>query len=339
MPKISIIVPIYNVEKYIRRCLNSLVNQTFDDIEIIIVNDKTPDDSMKICYEFARNDSRIKIFNKTTNDGLGITRNYGIEKSQGDYIVFVDSDDYVSLDMCERLYSVAKDNNADIVYGGIYYDDNNGNIREKRYVDDIRIIKDNQVNELLLDLIGTRPEEKDDTFMEVSVWKAIFKKDIFVENNINFVSEREFISEDVIFNIDYLSKCKRVVIIPECVYYYSVNPKSLSKVFRTDRFEKVKILYYEIIKKLNEIDNQMNYECRTDRFLIARARTNAKQIIKHKKIIGKYETEKALNKICYDTDLNKILDRYPIHKLPKKYALIAWLMKYKMYFVMKFIFK
>lgn len=336
-PKISIIVPVYNVENYIKRCLDSLVNQTFKDIEIIIVNDKTPDNSMDICYEYARNDSRIKIFNKQINEGLGITRNFGIEKSQGEYISFVDSDDYVSLNMCEKLYNTAKNCNADVVYGGIYYDDSNGNIKAKKYTDDVRIIRDRDVKQLLLDLIATKPKEKDDTIMEVSVWKAIFKREIFVNQNIRFVSERVFISEDVIFNIDYLSKCNCIAVIPDCIYYYSVNPKSLSKVFRTDRFKKVKELYYEIVSKLDDLYDKNDYQERTDRFLIARARTNAKKIIKHKNIIGKKESREALKEICNDNELCKILNKYPIFSLPKKYALIALLMKHKNYSILELL--
>ncbi len=337
MPKISIIVPVYNVEKYIKRCLDSLVNQTFSDIEIIIVNDKTPDNSMEICYEYAKIDSRIKIFNKQLNEGLGITRNYGIEKSQGNYIAFVDSDDYVSLDMCEKLYEAAIRSDADVVYGGIYYDDNNGNIRTKKYTDNIKIIKDSNVKDLLLDLIGTKPQEKDDTVMEVSVWKSIFKREIFMKKNIRFVSERKFISEDVIFNIDYLSECKCVVIIPDCIYYYSVNPKSLSKVFRTDRFKKVKLLYHEIIRKLDYLYDKEIYEIRVDRFLIARARTNLRNIVHSRRKYSKEEYINSLKNICEDKDIEQIMKRYPIRKLPFKYAGVAYLIKKKCYIGLKLI--
>ena len=118
MVKVSIIVPVYNVENYIERCLKSLVNQTLKDIEILIINDGTPDNSIEICEKYAKNDNRIKIFNKE-NEGLGLTRNYGIERATGEYIAFVDSDDYVTLDMCENLYNAAIENNADIVYGEV----------------------------------------------------------------------------------------------------------------------------------------------------------------------------------------------------------------------------
>ena len=338
MVKVSIIIPVYNVEKYIERCLKTLTNQTLKEIEILIINDNTPDNSMKICEEYAKNDKRIKIYNKE-NEGLGLTRNYGIERANGEYIAFVDSDDYVSENMCEVLYNTAKKYEADVVYGGIYYDNNEGNIRKKPCVEKETIWKDNDVKSLLLDFIATKPEEHLDTIMEVSVWKALFKKKIFDEHNIRFVSERQFISEDVIFDIDFFVKSKCIVAIPECVYYYCVNPNSLSKVFRTDRFKKVKILYDEVIRKLSMYYGKEEIQLRTDRFLIARAKKKKKKIIKHRKIIGKKETKEALKEIVEDEELEKIFNRYPINKLPKKYALVAWLMKYKYYYMLKIILK
>lgn len=336
MDKISIILPVYNVEKYIERCLNSLVNQTYKNIEILIINDGTPDNSIDICEKFQKKDKRIKIFNKE-NEGLGLTRNYGIERATGDYIAFVDSDDYVATNMCESLIKAAKKYNADAVYGNVYYD-NDGIIQAKNKITKETVWSGNEVNELLLDLIATKPEAKNDTVMEVSVWKAIFKKEIFDKSNIKFVSERQFISEDVIFDIDFLSKSSHIVAIPDFVYYYCVNPNSLSKTFRADRFEKVKKLYFEIIRKLSKIYSKEIYELRTDRFLLARARTNIKQIIKHRKILGTKATKIAVLKICNDKEIVKILNRYNIKKLPRRYYFIAKLIKDKKYTIMKLIF-
>lgn len=337
MVKVSIIVPVYNVEKYIERCLKSLVNQTLKDIEILIINDGTPDNSMKICEKYAKNDNRIKIFNKE-NEGLGLTRNYGIERAIGEYIAFVDSDDYVTLDMCENLYNAAIENNADIVYGEVLYDDGK-RIYSKRKIKNTLIWKGkSKIKELLLDFISTLPSYKDDTIMEVSVWKAIFRRKIFIENSIKFVSERQFISEDIIFDIDFFTKVETIVEIPNYVYCYVCNPNSLSKTFRSDRFSKVKILYNEIIKKLNEYYPRDIWQLRTDRFLISRARTNIKKIIKHKNILGKDETISALNEICSDEELQEILHRYPIFNLPFKYAIIAYFMKNKKYKILEIIF-
>lgn len=112
--KVSVIVPVYNTEKYLEKCLNSLVNQTLDAIEIIVVNDGSPDNSQKIIDEFASNYSQIKSFTKE-NGGLSDARNFGIQRASGDYIGFVDSDDTVSLDMFETMYNKAKEHHSEIV--------------------------------------------------------------------------------------------------------------------------------------------------------------------------------------------------------------------------------
>lgn len=333
---ISIIVPIYNVQEYLDRCMKTLLNQTYKNIEIILVDDESPDDCPKMCDKYAKIDQRIKVIHKK-NGGLGFARNSGLEIAQGKYIVFVDSDDYVTENMCELLYNAAKKYDADVVYGSIFYA-NGENIHENKVVTKETIWKGNkEVKQLLLDFIATKPKEKRDTIMEVSVWKALFRKKIFDEYNIKFISERQFISEDVIFDIDYLSKCNCVVAIPEPIYFYCVNPNSLSKVFRTDRFQKVKKLYYEIIRKLLPIYGEEVSNMRCDRFLIARARTNAKQIIHHKEIIGTAAMMQALRNICEDEDIKMILKRYPVNLLPFKYKLVAYLMKYRCYYLLKVV--
>lgn len=333
---ISIIVPIYNVEKYFDRCMKSLLNQTYTNLEIILIDDGSPDGCPIKCDNYAKIDKRVKVIHKV-NEGLGLARNSGLSLAKGEYIVFVDSDDYVTLDMCEILYNEAYLSNADIVYGNVYYD-NNGRISYKNILDK-KIWENNEVKELLLDLIATNPKIKEDTIMEVSVWKALFKKSIFDKYDIKFESERRFISEDVIFDIDYISKVNKVVMLPNPVYYYCVNPNSLSKTFRIDRFEKVKILYHEIKRKLSLLYDENTFNKRCDRFLLARARTNAKQIIKHKKIIGNNNVNKGLELICNDIDLKMILSRYPIYELPTKYTVVALCMKYKLYFILKILFR
>ena len=113
MPKISIIVPVYNVENYLRKCLDSLVMQTIQDIEILVINDGSPDNSQAIIDEYAAKDSRIRAFTKE-NGGIATVRNYGLAKATGEYIGFVDSDDYVEKDMFEKLYELAKETDCDV---------------------------------------------------------------------------------------------------------------------------------------------------------------------------------------------------------------------------------
>ncbi len=329
-PKVSIIIPVYNVEKYLDRCMNSVLNQTMLDIEIILVDDKSPDSSSLMCDEYAIKDQRVKVIHKKKNEGLGYARNTGLEIAKGEYICFVDSDDFVTQDMCEKLYSIAKRTDSDVVYGGVYYYDGN-NVKIKKRVEKETTWRNEEVKKLLLDFIATEPGEINDTIIEVSVWKALFRKKVFDENNIRFVSERDFISEDVIFDIDYLQHCKSVTIISDSVYYYCENEESLSKSYRKDRFLKVKELYYELLNRLKVLYETDEINLRSDRFLIARARTNVRGISKNRKMIGKANAFNSIRDICEDKDLRVALERYPINKLPKKYYIVALLMKQKRY--------
>ena len=119
MPKISIIVPVYNVEEYIHRCIDSILAQTFTDFELILVNDGSHDQCGKICDEYAENDSRIKVIHKK-NGGLSDARNAGLEIAQGEYIGFVDSDDYIEHDMYEKLIEACKEYNSKLAMCGRY---------------------------------------------------------------------------------------------------------------------------------------------------------------------------------------------------------------------------
>ena len=114
-PKVSIIIPIYNVEQYLPKCLDSVINQTYKNLEIICVNDCSLDDSLEICQQYATKDSRIKIIDRKQNGGLSATRNSGLEVASGEYVYFIDSDDYIDLDYIEKMVSEAIKNDAKVV--------------------------------------------------------------------------------------------------------------------------------------------------------------------------------------------------------------------------------
>ena len=117
MPKVSVIIPVYNTERYLRRCLDSVCNQTLSDIEIICINDCSTDNSLDILKEYADKDKRIKIINFKENKGAAVARNTGIDIVNGEYIGFIDSDDFVDSDFYEKLYNTASENNSDIAKG------------------------------------------------------------------------------------------------------------------------------------------------------------------------------------------------------------------------------
>lgn len=251
MVKLSIVIPVYGVEKYIERCLKSVVCQTIKDIEILIINDETQDESMKICKKFASRDERIKIHNKK-NEGLGLTRNYGIEKANGKYICFLDSDDFVDKNFYEDLYKTIEETDADasfseykIYKNGLSEMPRKGNIPFKT--------KSVDAHKVLCNMLHVNVKNDTYEYIGMSVWRTIYRTKIIKENKIKFLSEREFLSEDIIFNIQYLNVCDKVSFHKGSYYYYCENNSSLTHTYHENQFERIKILNNQLKKMTNDL--------------------------------------------------------------------------------------
>ena len=219
MPKVSIIIPFNNVEDYMEECLKSVVNQTLNDIEIILINDASKDNSRQIAQNYANNDSRIKIIDIDTQKGQGYARNRGIETVQGEYIGFVDSDDFIEPYMFELLYNSAKENNTDITMcQAREYDDlNNKYITSDYYSlvplgsfkDEVFSAEDTKTN--ILDI-------------NVALWNKIYKKDFLLSTGEMF--PEGFIYEDLPFFFGTYLKAKRINIVWKNLYCYRINRKN-----------------------------------------------------------------------------------------------------------------
>ena len=249
---VSIIVPVYNVEKYFSRCINSLLSQTYPFLEIILVDDGSPDNCGEMCDDFALSDKRIKVIHKA-NAGLGMARNTGLDYATGDYIVFVDSDDYVAPEYVEVLLNSLIKHNAEIATAGFIRNFLDGSQKMQRSVTNSQIWYDEEVIEqVLFPILGANPNNKSDVESEMCVWRNIYRRDIIENLQLRFVSEREYVSEDIFFNMQYLLNTHTAVQIPECVYYYSENPISLTHSYRFDRFEKYCAMLLKQIDILQE---------------------------------------------------------------------------------------
>ena len=216
MVKVSIIVPVYNVEKYLSKCLESLINQTLKEIEIVCVNDGSGDNSLDILKNFAQKDSRIKIIDKQ-NEGVAIARNIALEQATGDYIGFVDSDDYVDLDYFEKLYNIATKNNSDIAVASI--------LKHKKYFDKYNVrYSEEQVAENIQEKIKLCGDKKHFFFY---AWNKIYKTDLIKNNKIKFTEGQ--IYEDVMFAMNALYFSNKVVSVPNTKYHYVERNNSLVK--------------------------------------------------------------------------------------------------------------
>ncbi|MDD6229287.1 MAG: glycosyltransferase [Lactimicrobium massiliense] len=233
MPKVSIVIPIYNVEKYLAQCLDSVCNQTLKDIEIICVNDGSTDHSPDIIREYMKKDSRIKMIDKA-NSGYGISMNMGFDKAEGEYIGIVESDDYADPNMFEDLYHKAKNDNLDVVKSSyyLYY-----SIPSERNTPQVIVSKAMDGRVICPRTYFEAPLEKAEFFnIKPTIWSAIYRKDFIRDNNIRFNETPGASYQDAGFNFKVWTCCERGALLGNCYLHYrqdnensSVN--SVGKVF------------------------------------------------------------------------------------------------------------
>lgn len=280
MPKVSIIIPVYNVEEYLDKCVQSAINQSLKDIEIILVDDESPDNCPQLCDEYAKKDSRIRVVHKK-NGGLGFARNSGLEIATGEYVTFLDSDDFVELDTYENLYQIVSKDNADAIYYKLdrFYNDKDTIVvthKEKN-----NVFYENQIKDLMLDVIASDLSEKAEHKVNCSSCTGVYKLSIIKQNNVSFHSERELISEDLVFNLDFLKHSKQIVFNETEYYHYRLNSKSLTNTIRLDRIDKNLELFNFIIEHLADwgLDKSKGEE-RASRMFIGYSRSFMNPILK-----------------------------------------------------------
>ena len=240
-PLVSIIVPVYNVQNSVARCLESICAQTWKNIEIILVNDGSRDESFSVCEQFREKDPRIVLVDKS-NSGVSDTRNCGMTLASGKYVQFVDSDDYIEPDFTERLVTAAETNNADLVIAPYWMvipansckagqaleslQENLG-IEEKR-PDDVREYGFLPEGIYDRDTFALRLMEKPASFFYSVLWNKLYRRDILVDNHLQFTSEVRW-AEDLVFNLEYILYANVFVSIPKAGYHYVQNPQSPSQ--------------------------------------------------------------------------------------------------------------
>lgn len=217
---ISIVIPVYNVEEYFRQCVDSILNQSFTNIEIIFVNDGSTDTSGQLCDEYAALDSRIRVIHQT-NSGLSSARNKGLEVVTGNYIWFVDSDDWIAEDALKTLDFELNKSKAEMVTFSNF-----------QYIESSKTTKDNFINKKSA-LIDGKAFIKSGYKLEIAPWIYVYEKDFLVKNNISFREDIK-IHEDEFFLLDCFSKVNKIISIEDRLYYHRIRPNSLMRSNRID---------------------------------------------------------------------------------------------------------
>lgn len=262
---VSIIVPVYKVEKYLRECVDSILAQTYKDIEVILVDDGSPDGSPAICDEYAKKDTRVRVVHKE-NGGLSSARNAGIDIAKGEYIAFCDSDDYIDADMIEILASVAEEHRADFVGCESVVLDSKGNILPIYHSETDK--KTFKPTEFLRSLFYDRSD--------CSVCNKLFLRSTIGESR--FVKGRN--NEDIIFLSEIIHRCQTIIQINKPFYHYRVTEGSITHAFNErslDQYKNLAIIEKIIKKCYTDIDDAwFFYKCNI-------TKTTATSIVRHKK--------------------------------------------------------
>lgn len=270
---ISIIIPVYKVEKYLEKCIQSVINQTYKNIQIILVDDGSPDNCGKICDEYAKKDHRIEVIHKS-NGGLSDARNKGLEIAKGEYIGFVDSDDYIESDMYEVLYNLLKQYNVDVSICNFYTVS-----QEKIAIKNA----DNGIKEY--NRIEILKEILLDNNIQSYAWNKLYNKDLFDE--IKYPVGKKY--EDIGTTFYLLEKCNKVVVTGKPEYYYINRQDSIvnnvTESTITDYIELIMQRYDYIEENIKELSSY-------NKDYLKRILKTAEQDIKSLKEVGDYTKKK-----------------------------------------------
>lgn len=320
MPYISLIIPIYNSDKYLEKCINSIINQTFKDIEIILVNDGSKDKSGIICDTFAINDKRIKVIHKM-NSGLSSARNIGIENSSGKYVVFLDSDDWMNVETLECVLELTEKYGVDLAFWSYKNEYINRTISVNLFKtsSNYMLFNEHKMHYLRRRAVGLINRElisptKTDALN--SAWGKMYKKELILENNIRFLDTSYIGSEDVLFNIQAFFYTKQALFINRHFNHYRrYSHNSLTKKHTNTLFHRFKNLYYEIEKFI--VINNLDYNFKKalwNRFSLSLI-NNSLSIVNSNYISSPSQKIRDIDKILNDTLYKMCLSKLDFDKL------------------------
>jgi len=230
MPEISVIVPVYKAEAFLNKCADSILGQTFSDLELILVEDGSPDGSGKLCDAIAAKDSRVRVFHKK-NGGVSSARNLGMAEAQGTYLAFADADDWLPPDGLETMYSALKAAGADSAGGAHYLAETDGSLRIEPGALPAGVYGPAEIRKGIVDrLLGERLGKPGEV-LNGFIWRFLFSRDIVRDHEILF--DGAYL-EDELFLLEYFCHARKLAMVDVPVYYYLQNPVSVTRRYLSD---------------------------------------------------------------------------------------------------------
>lgn len=264
-PLISVIIPVYNVERYLAQCLDSVIHQTYANLEIICINDGSKDGSGDILEQYAQMDRRMIIIDQE-NQGLSGARNTGLRHVHGKYVMFVDSDDWIEPETCEDAVTVAEDYCADLVLWSYTREFEHKTIEKYLFWDDKTVFEREQVQSQLhrrvCGLLGEELRHPDYANALETAWGKLYLTQRIVDNHVEFVDTKEIGTEDALFNLYALGYIERAVYLRRCLNHYrKTNQSSLTKTYNEKLFERWQCLFDYMHRYIQDSQLPVEYEC------------------------------------------------------------------------------
>lgn len=333
-PELSVIIPVYNVENYLRRCVDSIQKQTLSNLEIILIDDGSTDESGKICDALAKEDSRIRVIHKE-NEGQGIARNCGLDIALGTYVAFVDSDDFVEKDTYEYTIRQMIKNNAEVACFGYTQDEHDGSIVYQTKIEN-KIYRDNEIRtKFILHFFGDDPEVDD--LRGVSACMSVYQMNIVRKYNVMFPSERMIFSEDTIFNLEYCKYIKIAVAIDKKFYHYCIQKNSFSKGYQKDRLEKAA----DFESLLKEYSQEFNIEKLVENRIRMMLWIILIDAVKQEVRFGEGECYRRIRsrikEICNRSYIKDLIKEMNVQGLNNKQKIFYYAVRYKLYLLLFFL--
>lgn len=327
--KVSVIVPIYNTELYIKQCIDSIINQTYKDIEIILIDDGSSDNSPAICDYYANIDKRIIIIHKK-NEGVNVARRVGLSIASSDYILFVDADDWLEVNMCQIMYDTIIIEKADIAICNAFFSYKD---HKEEYINKFKGAYNKQEirTKILPNFISIFTNEG----LLPSLWNKLFKKDLFIKND-SYYQNNIFIGEDLIMTYSNVLIAEKIVFIDKALYNYRQNETQVTKKF-SDKLYDNYIDVYSKLKLMNEEISPIDISLQINRLFIIWMRNSIINLVRMNK---NYKTiKKLISDIVINNDIQEAVENCLANIVTFKERVLCILIKRKSRFFIFLLIK
>lgn len=324
MPKLSVIIPVYNVENYLSKCIESVINQSFKDFELILINDGSTDRSGQICDEYLTKDKRIRVIHKN-NEGVSKARNIGIDESKGEYLIFIDSDDWIEYNTFQCLIENIEIYKSDLIISGMIYD---------YYENEVLISNIKKTTDFLVNVNKKSLQVNFSNLFEkvnfLSSCNKMFLSKIIKNNNIKF-DENSIIYEDFNFNLNVINNSNNITIVPNLLYHYRINSQEciLSKRRKINLVSDIHKVSSSLLNFLNEINVCEEEKIKFYEYIFVLYHHCLNKLTEERNFLVSKEKRSVLRELSNDKIWRLVMNNYG-YKLPF-YKVLFMLMKVKLY--------